>query len=282
MTFDPNDGGTLYHYTTAEGLQGIIKTKSIWASDYRFLNDATEFDYGLSIFDEIFEGFATRLPSEAVEVIKRTKEDYRRATFDIGTTLQIASFCGHGDLLSQWRGYSGAIGYAIGFNREWLHQNAQVQGFQLIPTCYEPPEQRRIITDKLHLLKKLLEERTEKESPKNTVLEWWPQFLMSIAACKNEHFKEEQEWRLVKFSDEWPEGMCTRPTRSGLVPYVSVKLNAKEINNPPLHPNNVGIERIIVAPGLADHQKKAVNALTASQHMRFIIQKSDIPYIPNV
>ncbi len=198
MSFDPNDGGTLYHYTTAEGLQGIIKTKSIWASDYRFLNDATEFDYGLSIFDKIFEGFAMRLPSEVVEVIKRTKE------------------------------------------------------------------------------------RAEKESPKNTVLEWWPQFLKSIAACKNEHFKEEQEWRLVKFTDEWPEGIYTRPIRSGLVPYVSVKLNAKEINNPPLHPKNVGIERIIVAPGLADHQKKAVNALIASQHMRFIIQKSDIPYIPNV
>ena len=51
----------LYHYTTAEGLRGIIEDKAIWASDYRFLNDATEFEYGMSLFDKIFVSFRDAL-----------------------------------------------------------------------------------------------------------------------------------------------------------------------------------------------------------------------------
>jgi hypothetical protein len=44
----------LYHYTTATGLNGIVRSRSIWASHYRFLNDATEFRYGLGMFEQIF------------------------------------------------------------------------------------------------------------------------------------------------------------------------------------------------------------------------------------
>src|ERR1017187_3396179 len=36
----------LYHYTNAIGLQGIVKSKSLWASDLHFLNDRSELIYG--------------------------------------------------------------------------------------------------------------------------------------------------------------------------------------------------------------------------------------------
>jgi len=32
----------LYHYTTQEGLLGILEKASIWATHYRYLNDASE------------------------------------------------------------------------------------------------------------------------------------------------------------------------------------------------------------------------------------------------
>jgi hypothetical protein len=37
---------TLHHYTTAAGLIGILRSKSLWASDCRFLNDRSELVYG--------------------------------------------------------------------------------------------------------------------------------------------------------------------------------------------------------------------------------------------
>ncbi len=42
----------LWHYTDAGGLQGILRTETLWASDPRFLNDATEFNYGLEVAEE--------------------------------------------------------------------------------------------------------------------------------------------------------------------------------------------------------------------------------------
>jgi hypothetical protein len=264
----------LYHYTTAEGLQGIIKTKSIWASDYRFLNDTTEFNYGLSIFKDIFDESKKELPSDVVELIDRLKDTSEVA-------LLITSFCECGDRLSQWRGYNGAIGYAIGLNSDWLSQSAAVQDFHLVPAIYKAADQRRIIDQKLGLLKKLLEEDAERNrSSWETVKEWWTLLLMTVAALKDENFKEEMEWRLVRATDEWPIGICTRAVRSGLVPYLPVKLDAIK-NTPPLsHPRNVGIERIIVGPGLSHQQIKAVQALSASKHMRFDVVKSGIPYDP--
>jgi hypothetical protein len=56
-----------------------------------------------------------------------------------------------------------------------------------------------------------------------------------------------------------------------------VKLDATK-NTPPLR--NVGIERIIVGPGLSHQQINAVQALSASEHMRFDVVKSGIPYDP--
>jgi hypothetical protein len=73
----------LYHYTTAAGLEGIIRTKSFWASDYRFLNDPREFRYGLDIFEQEMKSKAhcTRFSSDVIDLIERfvlsaTQEKY--------------------------------------------------------------------------------------------------------------------------------------------------------------------------------------------------------------
>jgi hypothetical protein len=34
--------GTLYHYTTFSGLLGIVKSRTLWASDIRYMNDSAE------------------------------------------------------------------------------------------------------------------------------------------------------------------------------------------------------------------------------------------------
>ncbi len=50
----------LYHYTTAEGLKGIIESDKIWATNYRYVNDLTEIFYS----DEILrEEILRKLPS---------------------------------------------------------------------------------------------------------------------------------------------------------------------------------------------------------------------------
>jgi hypothetical protein len=262
----------LYHYTNADGLRGIIESKSIWASDCRFLNDATEFNYGLSIFDEIFASYApTSLPPELADIIR----NFRKAS--LGVCVLVASFCQDPDLLSQWRGYNGAAGYALGIDADWLGQNSDEQGFLLVPTCYD----QRAVVNQIKLLETRFDKQAGSRTPQELVQEWWAKMLQTVMVLKNEHFKEEREYRLVKATHGWPSGICTRPTPRGLIPYLPVKLNAKVINNPRYHPRNCGFERIIVGPALDDQQRVAVDALLASQHMRFEITKSAIPYVPN-
>ena len=134
----------LYHYTTAIGLQGIIQDRAIWASDYRFTNDAKEFLHGLEIFQEVLKSYRpTPRMSEIVDIIR----DYKpRLDF----CVLLASFCIDPDLLSQWRGYNGGAGYALGIDGDWLEQNAQKQGFHLVPVSYVP-EEKRVALQKLEL-----------------------------------------------------------------------------------------------------------------------------------
>jgi len=146
----------LYHYTTAASLSGIIKSRSVWASDYRFLNDATEFRYGLGIFEQIFYSRDSRSPvfsSEVIDLIRQLRE----ATDQF--RVFVAAFSKEPDLLSKWRGYNDGKGYSIGIDDDWLSQNAAEQGFRLIPVVYDRGNQRRVVEQKLSLLQSLLENR---------------------------------------------------------------------------------------------------------------------------
>ena len=40
---------TLYHYTDASGLKGIIDNQEIWFTDYRYLNDPSELTHGMNL-----------------------------------------------------------------------------------------------------------------------------------------------------------------------------------------------------------------------------------------
>ncbi|WP_271573967.1 hypothetical protein [Bradyrhizobium sp. CCBAU 11361] len=51
------------------------------------------------------------------------------------------------------------------------------------------------------------------------------------------------------------------------------------MNNAALHPNNCGIEEIIIGPALGRQQTIAVEALLATHRMRLTIKRSEIPYV---
>lgn len=265
----------LYHYTTAVGLEGIVSSKSIWCSDYRFLNDRMEFNYGLSIFDKVFN---SNIANSIHPDIQHIVGDFRMASSNF--SLMIASFCRHPDLLSQWRGYNGGIGYAIGLNDDWLNQNALAQGFQLVPVCYSPLEQQKLIQDKIGLLRTLVLEKQHLAPIWELTRDWWGHLLLTLAALKDESFKEEDEYRLVQATVGWPGGIAVRAAPQGLVPYKAMRLDFKVINSPQFFAQNSGIESVVVGPGLREQQCLAVDALLASRRMRVHIGKSAIPFLP--
>src|SRR5258708_7067446 len=47
--------GFVFHYTTTEGLRGIVENNELWATSAYFLNDTTEITYGYGV-QEISRG----------------------------------------------------------------------------------------------------------------------------------------------------------------------------------------------------------------------------------
>jgi len=45
----------VYHYTTSQGLKGIIESRSLWATGAYYLNDISEIEYGCRLAATVLE-----------------------------------------------------------------------------------------------------------------------------------------------------------------------------------------------------------------------------------
>jgi hypothetical protein len=104
----------VYHYTSASGYQGILDSRTVWASHGSFLNDRSE----LSYVDEVVALVAQSASKGARSpVAKELAGELRRTGWRSPGLEQpyIACFSAVDDRLSQWRAYAGdGRGYALG------------------------------------------------------------------------------------------------------------------------------------------------------------------------
>jgi hypothetical protein len=140
------DHSLLYHYTSGEGLFGIIEQDNIRATHVSCLNDYTEFSHAFQekFVEPLLTSFQQELPTvlctpEALKVIKgvlseqnhkallniiessKLTNDAFVCSFTAGTTTDSAADLNPGDRLSQWRGYSHSPqGFSLGFDRKLL------------------------------------------------------------------------------------------------------------------------------------------------------------------
>ena len=152
----------LYHYTSIHGLKGIVESQTLWATHYKYLNDAEEImhfrdrlpDILCPVFKNLFSGLTPQqkqlLLDEYRSIDIALKEEPKKlATIMYNVTFggtrnnppiaepHITSFCtidktnariaNHG-LLSQWRGYGAQGGYVIIFDTEGLIELLHEEG----------------------------------------------------------------------------------------------------------------------------------------------------------
>lgn len=113
---------TIFHYTTADGLLGIIGARELWVTDIEFLNDAQEVRYTVGALEEALTALATGtdLAATLASTLRTTIERRFPATGEFRgiweSRAYVASFCREGDLLSMWRAYGGGPGFSIEFD----------------------------------------------------------------------------------------------------------------------------------------------------------------------
>lgn len=140
---DSSESGTddlIWHYTTAPGLRGILEREVIFATDALYLNDARELREALDLQREaLHEAGASVVPGSQFGVLHGALVVPHLDNLEPPEGIFIASFCRKRDLLSQWRGYAGAQGYAIGISRSGLSQSARNDSVELSPVTYGEP-----------------------------------------------------------------------------------------------------------------------------------------------
>lgn len=117
----------LYHYTTFEGLKGILESKCLWATHCRFLNDSSEVTlFKNKLITHIWELLRLRnMPA----TLEQARELVERLYAPLDNEVYLISFCGNpldeytqiNGLLSQWRGYGRDGGCVLVFNTQKLN-----------------------------------------------------------------------------------------------------------------------------------------------------------------
>jgi hypothetical protein len=136
--------GRLYHYTSQEGLLGIVKSGTLWATNISYMNDATEFHQPRNMLRDCVSEELERQAKTAGAPVDRLELLRGKLNKVKDTLICVACFCEDGDLLSQWRGYSGrGYGYSLGFNYALLKEKTTSAGFILGKCIYCPERQKK-------------------------------------------------------------------------------------------------------------------------------------------
>jgi len=205
INLNQNNTKYLFHYTNLNGFLGIFNKKCLWASHISFLNDTSEFEYGLKMVQDFLSRIMVLIKSEFVkrELILHTNPYYQKDILE--SDLFIVSFCENGDLLSQWRGYTrNNEGVALGFNQNILKEIPNINIYKVI---YEKEKQKDILKCFKNILKQYLNRYEEifahcnisydNYSFKLFFLNWLRELEKIIVIFKDSSFSEEREWRLI-------------------------------------------------------------------------------------
>lgn len=258
----------LYHYTTQDGLLGILKDGAIWATKIQYLNDASELVMPLQIAQRVLKTRSTQINDNDT----RRKEIVVRMLAEIKDSEQlnicVFSFCKDGDLLSQWRAY-GARGsaYSIGFHSEELVKSLTPSLFELHQCVYyEVNEQNSIIE---RFVDQYIEASLQNSQE---VTGFIAGFVNMASKMKHKSFEEEDEWRLMSSKPlSFIKDLSFRPGISTIVPYYSLPINLSSIME------------IIVGPSPhPELAKGAVEGLVFKFQLEWVeprqIKTSQIPY----
>jgi len=279
--------GPLFHYTSIQGLIGILTDRKIWATNISHLNDKQELFEARDMFREAVKMLRESLDRSPKYAIPppNSEEDVRISFLDTlnvflnlaeKVSIFVCSFSETGDQLSQWRGYCpNAYGFSIGFNYTQLKNQARRQRFLLKKCVYEKSQQKKIVDE--YVQNRIVPRLSDLADESKRGMNGWTTFLEIfeiLPTIKNEHFAEESEWRLISSAFGVPEDtMKFRPGRTAIIPYCEFELAEKGKALP--------VERINIGPTPnKDESLLSLKTLLSKEHMEETVKinHSAIPY----
>src|SRR5688572_20634302 len=228
----PGTPSYVYHYTSTAAFQNIIRSRSLWATHLRFLNDRSEYEVGLACVREIVK---QRADDARSSVLRKRLGRVLRHLADCDVGVYASSLTTRSDDPYHWRAYACNRGVAIGFPRARLQAFALERRIMLLPCEYRPEQQRAWMRDLVDECVAATKDKSLRgmTAPKgwslDDALSWKLPFHAGL--MKNKSFDSEAEWRLIACPGNPAEpGLEERfRLRDGaLVPYLEMPLPGVE------------------------------------------------------
>ena len=226
----------VYHYTSAEGLKGILESKSLWATNTEYLNDFREIKEGIDTIKPLREEFSEFSQEKLEEIyakhkgipLKDIKNKMQNADIDKVnkflasfwdaldenelSDIYTVSFTTERDSLNHWLTYgSEQTSYCIKFNKDKLHDNEYFIRHKFLIDYADVVYERT--KEMLHLLiekclPEVLDCSLDESLDKNElnrklsklVIEAFNDIAFKVASIKNKAFMYEKEYRFILYS----------------------------------------------------------------------------------
>lgn len=274
--FEDNRPKYLYHYTTVDGLLGIVKEQSLRASNIAFMNDSKEYKYGIDLFLKCIEEKKKNVSStgqrNALEKLKgHLGTSYTKIFFTI-------SYCEFKDQLSQWRGYGSANEtVCMEFATEGLRNLVAMceksepgsHSLDFVPSkvIYNRKEQENIVENFIDAILRCEEILSDEAITYASIM-----ILRFSVLFKDNSFHEEREWRSVFMVTTGKEEIFFRTRNGVIIPYIQTSVyDAKKENLP--------ITKIMVGPSVhSNYTIESIETFCAFKGLAINVTRSKIPY----
>ncbi len=243
---------TIFHYTSPDGLIGIVKNSELWFSRYDCLNDTREGKYIKEVYDKTLDSLYDTYDSVFLDQIRNIEPDAHKYfrlkdspviktetgesyyVVQVGTTPFLCCFSLNDDSLPMWNYYSkfGQYeGYNIGFLVEKLKN--ELNNVDVIKCIYDE-------TDQMEVLRNFIAGAYENYSVHKHSIENIREDLAAMLSTlgmqfKDKAFEHESEVRMVYWrpnTDKQIESrglsLDYRPIKGIIIPFVKQKIELKE------------------------------------------------------
>lgn len=277
-SFNPEDflSETVYHYTSAGGLYGIVSSGTLWGSNYSYLNDTSEITYGRELVHEVVH---ERVEAEGDPV----KSSFLSRIYDRlaptpleATDFYLTCFCQTPDRLSQWRGYGGQSGrYCIGFNLGSLLNAARIAHPSANgPVHYDRDRQRSRVASVIDRACTVLLQGRADHEPFRSAIEatLLRKLLQDLCFFKDLAFEQEDEFRIVHFAPN-AASLHFRAAGGLLLPFIDM---LAATTDPPVLP----ITEVIIGSSRMESLaiKAATLLLDRHAYRNVAVRQSSVPF----
>lgn len=272
---EENAPPTLFHYTSAEGLVGIVTSRKFFLTDVLSSSDRSEIVYGSGLAQA---ALTDHVGHPLCDLILAAYRGHPLQNLGETYFLHAVCFCPHPDVLTQWRAFSTAGGFALGVDFAKIYKRGEAGEFAVTKILYDEARQKEILREAVRFSRETYDHfkpEAAKMLPEDRqlllnelVVQSAMLLLTSIVRFKHPAFASEEEWRVLRLDPPVELSGKLRYRMSGprLIPYIELPFEPDLITN------------IVRSPGLWPASTDyAVRRLAASLGPHVKVTQSDLP-----